>query len=79
MQKKGIDFQIGIGREQHSTMARIVFPTRTYVLREVLRDPRVLVILASRHLRLKSSLTLRMVPHWLRADSVGSLTIYFIY
>lgn len=69
-----IDFFIGLPLEEEHTMSRLSQPSYAYLLREILYDPRVIIVLAIIHLGQQTSLTKRILenPDWIKLSGVGS-------
>ena len=71
----GIDFHLGLSRKQSHTMSRLTMPGWLFQLREVIHDPRVIIVLVILHLRTTNSLRSRIArnPAWLQLNSVSSI------
>uniref|UniRef100_A0A183BRZ5 Beta-lactamase domain-containing protein n=1 Tax=Globodera pallida TaxID=36090 RepID=A0A183BRZ5_GLOPA len=68
--KHGIDFHLGLPMPLAHTVSRLAYPPLCYQLRELVRDPRVLVVQGVLHLRTRHSLRSRVVKNtpWVRVD-----------
>lgn len=69
----GVDFFIGLPPEEEHTVSRLSQPSYGYLLREILYDPRVIIVLAIIHLGQQTSLTKRILenPDWIKLNGVS--------
>lgn len=72
-QQHGIDFHLGLPLEYSHTVSRLTMPDWRFKAREILHDPRVLVVLMILHARTRASLRTRIANNteWIRLDSKG--------
>ncbi|CAI4232917.1 unnamed protein product [Auanema sp. JU1783] len=68
--KHGIDFHIGLPPSEEHTVSRLSMPPTTHLLKEIVHDPRVLIVLAVLHLRPPTSIARKMRenPQWFKLE-----------
>ncbi|KAK6017216.1 hypothetical protein OSTOST_17295, partial [Ostertagia ostertagi] len=54
--KYGIDFHIGLPSSEEHTVSRLSMPSTAHLLKEIVHDPRVLIVLGILHLRPPTSI-----------------------
>lgn len=69
----GIDFHIGLPTSEEHTVSRLSLPSNLHLMKEVLYDPRILVMLGILNLRPPNSIAwkVRGNPDWLKLESVS--------
>ncbi|PAV59315.1 hypothetical protein WR25_15656 isoform B [Diploscapter pachys] len=69
-QKYGIDFHIGLPPSEEHTVSRLSLPPLTHRFKEILHDPRVLIVLAVLHMRSPTSIgrKVRENPQWFKLE-----------
>ncbi|EYC11829.1 hypothetical protein Y032_0049g1800 [Ancylostoma ceylanicum] len=68
--KYGIDFHIGLPKSEEHTMSRLSMPSTAHLLKEIIHDPRVLIVLGILHLRPPTSIArkVRENPQWFKLE-----------
>ncbi|ETN85042.1 hypothetical protein RB195_020311 [Necator americanus] len=68
--KYGIDFHIGLPSSEEHTMSRLSMPSTAHLLKEIVYDPRVLIVLGILHLRPPTSIArkVRENPQWFKLE-----------
>lgn len=67
-----VNFHIGLPPSEEHTVSRLTVPSTRFLMREILYDPRVLILLAIVHLQSSESIAKRIVknPSWVRMNKV---------
>uniref|UniRef100_A0A1I7WZG4 Beta-lactamase domain-containing protein n=1 Tax=Heterorhabditis bacteriophora TaxID=37862 RepID=A0A1I7WZG4_HETBA len=70
--KYGIDFHIGLPPSEEHTVSRLSMPSTAHLIKEIVHDPRVLIVLAILHLRPPTSIArkIRENPQWFKLEQV---------
>ncbi|KIH53981.1 beta-lactamase [Ancylostoma duodenale] len=68
--KYGIDFHIGLPSSEEHTVSRLSMPSTAHLLKEIIHDPRVLIVLGILHLRPPTSIArkVRENPQWFKLE-----------
>lgn len=66
----GIDFHIGLPSSEEHTVSRLSMPSTAHLMKEIIHDPRVLIVLAVLHLRPPTSIARKMRenPQWFKLE-----------
>ncbi|KAJ1357560.1 Beta-lactamase domain-containing protein 2 [Parelaphostrongylus tenuis] len=64
----GIDFHIGLPSSEEHTVSRLSVPSKAHIIKEIIYDPRVLIVLAILHLRTPTSIARKVNPQWLKLE-----------
>ncbi|VDO44762.1 unnamed protein product, partial [Haemonchus placei] len=66
----GIDFHIGLPSSEEHTVSRLSMPSTAHLLKEIIHDPRVLIVLGILHLRPPTSIArkVRENPQWFKLE-----------
>ncbi|CAJ0573474.1 unnamed protein product, partial [Mesorhabditis spiculigera] len=69
-QKHNIDFHLGLPPSEEHTVSRLTLPSTAHLLKEIVHDPRVLIVLAIFHLRPPGSIgrKVRENPQWFKLE-----------
>uniref|UniRef100_A0AC34RA32 Beta-lactamase-related domain-containing protein n=1 Tax=Panagrolaimus sp. JU765 TaxID=591449 RepID=A0AC34RA32_9BILA len=69
-EKHGIDFFMGLPQSEQHTVSRLTVPDRRYLLKEILYDPRVLIVVALLNLKTRNSLAQKILdnPDWIKLE-----------
>uniref|UniRef100_A0A0M3I965 Beta-lactamase domain-containing protein n=2 Tax=Ascaris TaxID=6251 RepID=A0A0M3I965_ASCLU len=67
----GIDFHIGLPAEEEHTVSRLSLPSNMHLFKEIIYDPRILIMLAILYLRPPNSIAwkVRENPQWFKLQS----------
>uniref|UniRef100_A0A7E4UWA0 Beta-lactamase domain-containing protein n=1 Tax=Panagrellus redivivus TaxID=6233 RepID=A0A7E4UWA0_PANRE len=70
-EKHQIDFFMGLPQSEEHTVSRLSIPGPRYLMKEILHDPRVLVVLGLLHMKTSKSISQRVLdnPDWMRLES----------
>ncbi|KAJ1346944.1 Beta-lactamase domain-containing protein 2 [Parelaphostrongylus tenuis] len=66
--RHGIDFHIGLPSSEEHTVSRLSVPSKAHIIKEIIYDPRVLIVLAILHLRTPTSIARKVNPQWLKLE-----------